>query len=154
MEGRLLAGLTLSLAMAAAAPATATKAELCSIGRAAFADLPLINHAPKSERFYGGRSDQYHRDLLEVCPSLRRHLSGGLRLANDSAFQRERDIVGKDPVTIFRVDVPRLDADHRRAVVRMGYTCNGLCGAEFEVTYVRMRTGWKQEDAPRLVSVS
>jgi len=128
--------------------------DMCAIGRLALKDLPSIDRAPSSEKFYGGRTTQYHRDVLEACPKLRRLLPRRFRPATEATFKRERDIVSSSPVTIFYVEVPQLNADRTRATIRLGYYCNGLCGAEYEETYVREKVGWVRQGEPRIKSIS
>ena len=128
--------------------------KVCAVGMAALKDLPSINNAPRSETFYNGRTDQYHRDLFEVCPQLAKHLPTGFKLATEPVFLRARELTTKTPVSIFDVEVPELNAGSTRATVKMGYYCNRLCGARFRVTYILTQKGWEREGKPEITAVS
>jgi hypothetical protein len=127
---------------------------ICKVGAAALADLPDIVQAAPMERFYNGRTDEYHVDLLEICPRRRDHLPQGLKLATATEFERVRQFPSANPIGIFDVEVPVLSADGRHATVQMGYYCNGLCGTQFSVTYILREGRWKRDGQPRLLSVS
>lgn len=128
--------------------------KVCAIGMAALRDLPSINNAPPSETFYNGRTDQYHRDLFDVCPQLAKHLPTGFKLATEAVFSRAHELITKTPVSIFDVEVPELNAGSTRATVKMGYFCNGLCGARYQVTYILTKKGWEREGKPEITGVS
>jgi hypothetical protein len=143
----------MTTAITSAPPREVDKA-VCAVGKVALHDLTVIDRAPRAEKFYNGRTDQYHRDLLEVCPVLIKNLPHGFNLATNETFQRVVDLRTAAPVSIFDVEVPELNSNSDRAIVRMGYSCNGLCGARFEATYVLTQTGWKRDGEPRILAVS
>lgn len=148
----ILIGLTATAGPNASLPAEISK--VCAVGMAALKDLPSINNAPPSETFYNGRTDQYHRDLFEVCPQLVKHLPIGFKLATEAVFARAHELTTKTPVSIFDVEVPQLNAGSKRATVSMGYYCNGLCGARYRVTYILTDKGWEREGKPEITAVS
>ena len=128
--------------------------KVCAVGMVALKDLPSINNAPRSETFYNGRTDQYHRDLFEICPQLVKHLPTGFKLATEPVFRRVRELTNKTQVSIFDVEVPKLNGDSTRATVEMGYYCNGLCGARFRASYILTDKGWERVGKPEMTAVS
>lgn len=148
--------LLFSILVVATQPALTNQAAnpVCAIGKLALQDLDAIGHRYSGDRYYNGRSDQYHRDLLEACPALRRDIPIDLKLASDETFQRVSDPFSKSPVTILDIEVPLLNAALDKATVRMGTRCNGLCGVRLEATYVLTRAGWKRQGEPRVIAVS
>jgi hypothetical protein len=126
----------------------------CEIGKLAIIDLDAISHKYPGEKYYNGRSDQYHRDLLEACPTLSSAIPSDLKLATDEIFQRVSEPFSKSPVTIFDIEVPLLNAASNKATVRMGSRCNGLCSVRLEASYVLTRAGWKRQGEPRVIAVS
>ncbi|MBB5716641.1 hypothetical protein [Sphingomonas aerophila] len=120
--------------------------------------MPSINHNPGFDTYYGGvRPDR--RDLLAACPELSADLPAGYPLADNEARARAKvgaPIPGKKvrEAFIYFIDVPQVSADLRTAVVHMGYSCTGLCGADFEARYVRTAQGWRLQEAIRTLSVS
>jgi hypothetical protein len=120
----------------------------------ALRDLESISGQEKGRRFYSGRSNQYRRDLLEVCPKLIKNLPPQFEIATDDAFVRVADIQSSAPLRIFYAAAPVIEEGARRATVKLGYWCNGLCGAEYEATYVLISGRWRREGAPRITAVS
>jgi hypothetical protein len=131
------------------------EAPVCAVARAALRDLPNISRYAPGDRYYDGRSDTYHRDVLEVCPMLRDALPPAYPLASDAVRASVGEIASPPrPVSVFAIEVPVLNARANRAIVRMSYSCTGLCGAGFEATYVLTRKGWRRQGEPRGTWVS
>ena len=140
--------------LAAAVASASANQPTCAVGRLALRDLEAISGQEKGRRFYSGRSNQYRRDLLDVCPKLAKNLSPRFEMATDDVFLRVADIQSSTPLRIFYAAAPVIEEGAQRATVKMGYWCNGLCGAEYEATYVLTSGRWRRESAPRTTAVS
>lgn len=138
-----------------AAPQSPLKGDVrCEIGGAALTDLHIIFGDDPAPRYYNGKTDVYHDDLLELCPNLIQKLPVGLPLATPDVFKRVQDIYSRSPVTIFEIDTPVVDSDLQHATVIMGYRCKGLCGAQFLITYTLHMGRWERTGEPRLRAIS
>jgi hypothetical protein len=140
-------------------PNAATSATICEVGRLALRDLPTINTNRTFDAYYAG-VDTTHQDLLEVCPELTNDVPEGYPLADADA--RSRASVHAPPLSgqrireafIYSINIPQVSADSKTAIVQMGYSCTGLCGAGFEAVYVRTNQGWKRQGEIRNLFVS
>ncbi len=148
------------LIAAVSAPSAARSAAICEVGRVALRDLPAINHNRGFDAYYAGANPE-HRDLLEVCPKLKAMLPVGYPLADDDArarakvgFPRPGQHQHTREAFIYSISVPEISADLKSAVVHMGYSCTGLCGAGFEASYVRTAKGWLRQGEIRNFFVS
>ena len=147
------------LIAAASMPNAAPSATICEVGRVALRDLPSINHNGSFDAYYAG-VDAEHHDLLEVCPKLKAVIPIGYPLADDDALARAKihvpPLTGQWPraAFIYSINIPEISADLKTAVVHMGYSCTGLCGAGFEAVYVRTAKGWKRQGEIRNLFVS
>ncbi|WP_298089130.1 hypothetical protein [uncultured Sphingomonas sp.] len=145
-------------ALVASVSAKADTATICEVGRIALRDLPKINNNPSFDTYYAGVS-RYHRDLLEACPTLVADLPVGYPLADDDARSRANlpaPIPGR-PIReafVYFIKPPKISRDRKTAIVEMGYFCTGLCGASFEVRYVKSTSGWRREGEIRNLFVS
>jgi hypothetical protein len=144
-----------ALIAAPVAQKAAMPAEICEVGRAALRDLRTVNQNRQFDAYYAG-ADPHHQDLLEACPELQSELPTGYPLADDDARARAAIHVPQPgnaprPAFIYAINVPEISADLKRATVRMGYSCTGLCGAGFEARYVRTRNGWQRQGEIRML---
>lgn len=152
--------LTLLMAPAAfaGAPAQTSSAEVCCVGRVALQDLPAFN-ANRTFASYYASPDINRKDLLDVCPALRRLVPEGYPFADNEASARANihaPVAGQsNPLAteIFSIDPPRILSDGKTALVTIRYECSGLCGGYTEFRYVRTPTGWHQ-DKPTVIVVS
>ena len=148
-----------SLIAVASTPSAATSTAICEVGRVALRDLPSINHNRSFDSYYAG-VDAEHHDLLEVCPKLKAKIPTGYRLADDDARARAKvhgpSMPGQEvrEAFIYSITIPEIGKDLKTAVVHMGYSCTGLCGAGFQATYVRTAKGWKRQGEIRNLFVS
>ena len=132
--------------------------QVCQVGRVALQDLPAFN-ANRSYTSYYASPDSSRKDLLDVCPELRRLIPAGYPPADDEARKRASIHVpvpgqSNTPGTeIFSIDPPRIASNGKTALVTMRYDCSGLCGGYTEFRYVRTPTGWRQ-DKPTVILVS
>jgi hypothetical protein len=106
-------------------------ATICDVGRIALKDLPTINHNSAFDAYFddGG-------PMLKACPKLRQDIPVGLPVAGFDALVRasvHAPTPGKivRPAFIYWVNLPEVSADLQTATVQMGYSCTGLCGANF-----------------------
>lgn len=94
---------------------------------------------------------------MRCCPVRKRRYRPGLHLADDAALERVKDIApashGREPVVIYTVETPVIAPDQQHATIRVGYYCNGLCGAELELSYTLDGDRWRLTDK-RVLSVS
>ncbi len=148
----------MAFAVRASAPDRTTSSEMCQVGRAALQDLPAFN-ANRSYASYYASPDSVRKDLLDVCPELRRLVPKGYPFADDDARARAGSHVpvpgeSNPPATeIFAIDPPRVSRDGKTAMVTMRYECSGLCGGYTEFIYLRTAAGWRQK-TPRVIVVS
>lgn len=146
-----------ALMAAALAPREAAPVMICEVGRIALRDLPLANRNRGYDSYYGASSS--HKDLLAVCPKLRREVPAGYPMADDDARARAAVHVplptnNPRPAFIYTIDIPQISDDLKTAVVRFEYSCTGLCGGILEARYVRTHKGWQRQGAIRVLVVS
>lgn len=150
--------LLMALAAVAGAPDQTNSNEVCEVGRVALRDLPAFN-VNRSYASYYASPDSKRKDLLDVCPALRRLVPKGYPLADNEARTQASTQVpvpgqsNPPAVEIFSIDPPRLSPDKKTAIVTMRYECSGLCGGYTEFRYVRTAAGWRQEK-PTVIVVS
>ena len=145
--------------LSAAAPDAATSKAICQVGRVALHDLAAIEKNPGVETYYEAGGPDHHRDLLDVCPNLRRDLPASFPMADDQARARANVHVpvpgpALRGVFIYQIDVPELSDDQTKATVHFNYQCSGLCGGMTDAHYVRSKQGWRRDGGFIPVTVS
>ena len=123
---------------------------VCSLVETALTDLQL--HAPVGLPDAKGT---YPRDgLVRECPSLRRRLPSIVALVTEQEAKRLSPSGNSDPITISYLQEPVLSADGQTATINFGYSCTGLCGTTWTVSYKRERKGWVRTSEPHVYAVS
>jgi hypothetical protein len=124
--------------------------QVCAIGLAALNDLSIIDREPNTEAFFDGRTFSGRRVLFEVCPELQPLITKRYKLAGEADQRIANSKLG--PIrTIFTLGVPQINPDLTHATVTMGYRCGSMCGAGYEVVYVRQNDVWTRKGPPRLI---
>ncbi|MBC9031574.1 hypothetical protein IAG41_04135 [Sphingomonas sp. JC676] len=148
-----LMALALSAASAKPGPDARTKAE-CALAQAVLADLAPSGDSAGNEILVDPGAEENGPSIFTLCPDLLKSLPVHVRTASRAEIARKADLTSINPVTIFGLDVPKISPDGRTARVSYFFTCNGLCGAGFQVRYERKRGIWKRVSQPKRMWVS
>jgi hypothetical protein len=150
-----LIALALNAAMATPAPYLRGKAE-CALAAVVLADLAPSNKSAGNEVLVSG-PESNPSSIFATCPELLKSLKSlpaHWRIAAKADLARMADLTSSNPVTVWNLDLPKISADGQAAMVSYSYTCNGLCGAGFQVRYEHKHGVWKRASQPQQMWVS